>query len=480
MAQSNPEPAAVVSWSPHEREDFFAAIARHRRSAWRVTAVCVIASVILGLVASILMAPLFYVALALAFDVANLVSPFPDLFGRAIDTIEAALEQPHAASAAQWIVFACGAALPGAALIAVMLGVVHRLLRLSEYFTRASFGGRSPDPQHLQEQRLQNVIEEMAVAAGLPTPAVRIAPSPEHNAALLGGDEQNATLVVSETLVAQLNRGELQGVAAHLVGALANGDAVIGLQLATVLGTTGLLGRLSGAIHDSEQRSALWRLVKTLRRVGGAAAPRLIVEIADPFASPKASTRKSESLSFRDWLWLPLSGPIAITGFLAGLVGLLILAPLAALAWRRRKLLADATAVRLTRDPNTLASALRTIAGANSGTFAPIVAHLLIAQGASSNEPLGQSWLPMFPTLERRIKALETLGAQPVAATGGEPRSALLLLVYLALAPFMALITLLLATALTLLVVVSIALSALFIAVPAGFIHGALRAISFL
>ena len=64
-----------------DRETFFAAIERHRRAAWRVTAACGLAIAVLALVVAILMAPLFFCAIGLAFDAANLVAPAPDVVG---------------------------------------------------------------------------------------------------------------------------------------------------------------------------------------------------------------------------------------------------------------------------------------------------------------------------------------------------------------------------------------------------------------
>jgi hypothetical protein len=66
-------------WCGTEREDLFAAIARHRRAAWQVTAVCALAYLLLALVVAIPMAPLLYSLVGLDLDLINLIIPTPDL-----------------------------------------------------------------------------------------------------------------------------------------------------------------------------------------------------------------------------------------------------------------------------------------------------------------------------------------------------------------------------------------------------------------
>src|SRR5262245_33407303 len=71
---------ALRPWREGERESFFEAIARHRKAAWRITAVCELAWVALALVAAVLLAPLLYCLLGLALDVVNFVVPTPDVW----------------------------------------------------------------------------------------------------------------------------------------------------------------------------------------------------------------------------------------------------------------------------------------------------------------------------------------------------------------------------------------------------------------
>ena len=75
---------------------------------------------------------------------------------------------------------------------------------------------------------------------------------------------------------------------------------------------------------------------------------------------------------------MPLVGPVGFAGFLCGLVSTMMLEPVIALAWRARKYMADATAVKLTRNPNGLAGALVAIANRGSTRVAPWAGHLCV------------------------------------------------------------------------------------------------------
>ena len=67
---------------------------------------------------------------------------------------------------------------------------------------------------------------------------------------------------------------------------------------------------------------------------------------------------------------MPLYGPVVLSGFFGGMVSSVLLEPLLALVWRRRKYLADAIAVQLTRDPQALSDALLALhAGERGGGF---------------------------------------------------------------------------------------------------------------
>src|SRR5689334_14092690 len=72
-----------------QRETFLAAIARHRRASWRVTAACVVAVAGVSVVVAILMSPLLYCLIGLALDIVNFWRPMPDVLTWAVREVEA-------------------------------------------------------------------------------------------------------------------------------------------------------------------------------------------------------------------------------------------------------------------------------------------------------------------------------------------------------------------------------------------------------
>jgi Zn-dependent protease with chaperone function len=338
----------------------------------------------------------------------------------------------------------------------------------------AQFVAVAPDALKLEEQRFRNVVAEMAIAAGLPEPRVLIADWSSQNGAVFGANDGGAVVVVSRGLIESLDRAELQAVAAHLVGSIANGDMAIGVRVATTIGLFGLIARLGTAFTE---RTSMARLLRSLARVTfrptPAASREFVDEIAQPFRESQNSNSADGSSPHTDWrtyAWLPFAGPIFATGFFGGIISLFALEPLVSLAWRRRKYLADATAVRLTREPNALAGALGKLGGGDSplGAWG---AHLCVVRPAVRGVGLfGRSMVPAFPAIDRRLRALGTLGADGAPAPKRIPLATLAIIVPLSLV-----VAGLLVVALGLLVWLSVALSMMFLGLPFGALHLLLR-----
>ncbi|HEY6123958.1 MAG TPA: M48 family metalloprotease [Steroidobacteraceae bacterium] len=465
---------ARITWTPAERESFFDAIARHRRAAWQVSAVSLLASSIVALVVALLLSPLFYVALSLVCDLANLFVPTINLAGIAFARISPMLDDPAGVTAAQWLGLAAFAALPGLVFMGATLFVTRRAVILSGMLDGALFTAVAPDVLELEEQRFRNVVAEMAVAAGLAEPRVLIADWPSSNGAVFGADDGSAVVVVSRQLIQTVDRAQLQAIAAHLVGSIANGDMAIGVRVATTLGLFGLIARLGGAFT---QRASMARLMRALARVtfrpDKAAARAYVDEIAQPFRQeddPPGSATPATAQDWRAIAWLPFAGTIFATGFFGGIISLFALEPLVSLTWRRRKFLADATAVRLTRDPNALACALSGTGGGETplGVWG---AHLCVVRPAArSGGLLGGSMVPAIPATDRRLRALATLGADAAPAAKRLPMAKILII-----APLCLLVAVLLSAVLGLLVWLSVALSMMFLGLPFGALHLLLR-----
>lgn len=219
-----------------------------------------------------------------------------------------------------------------------------------------------------EDQILQNVVEEMAIAAGLPMPRIYVIDQGSPNAFATGHDPEHAIIVVTTGLLAKLNRDELQGVIAHEMGHVRNYD----IQFMTAIG---LLAGLIPLLADFLLRSFWW---------GGGG--------------------RSRSRSRDD-------GNLGTILMVVGLV-LALLAPVFSVLLqmavsRKREYLADASAAELTRYPEGLASALRKIAGdhepltvANRATQHMYIVNPLRAAGD------GSSMFSTHPPTEARIAAL--------------------------------------------------------------------------
>jgi Zn-dependent protease with chaperone function len=476
------EPMPSISpppWATLERESFFAAIERHRRAAWRVTALCILANGALAFVVATLMSPLFYALLALGLDLINLAVPAPNLADAIGATLGPAFDHPEQVPIGHWLIWMLIAALPGLLWMGMLMMMIARVLRASASFGAGELPARAPNPAVLSERRIANVIDEMSIAAALPPPRVLITDRPAQNAVVVGRDERHATIVVSTMLLGALSREQMQGVAAHLVATIANGDMTIGTRAAVTLSLFGSIARLSSLLSEDGGWRKLRRMGQVLLRPAGLGAQQLATSLADPFA-PDAEDKASRAagrhetggtsnkLDWRMLLWAPLAGPVVITGFLGGMVSTLVLGPLLATAWRQRKYMADAVAVRLTRDPDALADALLRMGG--GAAFAPWAGHLCVAEAGTSGTWLANSVLPMIPGTARRLRALQRMGAHVAHAPSLIPRRILLLA-----APLFVVVGVLLSVAIVLTAWLSIPLSMLMTGLPFAVIHLLLR-----
>lgn len=478
-----------TAWSPAERESFFAAIARHRRAAWRVTFVSRAVNLVVALVVAVLMSPLFYAAVALALDALNLVVPAPNLVPVVAHGLDEVFNAPGKMSVGDWIQFCVLAALPGLAWMAWVLNALRRVLSLSMSFDSSELVARAPDPTVLAEQRFSNVVGEMAIAAALPPPRVFIVDSPIIDAVAFGTDDRHSTIVISQGLLGLLNRAQMEGVAASLVGAIADGDMKIGVQAALSLNLFSLIARLGSLVTQKNARRNVSQIVLATLLPTTRSARKLLADLADPFADePDAAPATSAGAArggpigalierwekIRPYLWLPLAGPLVMTGFLGAIVNLFMLGPLLSLAWRQRKFMADATAVRLTRDPDTLAGALEQMTKQRSAPLAPWAAHMSVTDHKGRQSGVfGGSAVPMFPSIERRLRALGTMGAHVTLAASPK----IPLKIWLIATPLVVILVACVGIMLPLLVWLSLALTGLFGGIPFGIVHMILRAL---
>ncbi len=474
-----PAEATLAPFTASERESFFASIERHRRAATRVGWLANACALVLALVVSMLMAPLFYAVIGLLLDLVNLAIPTPDLIGKVTNAASVLVDPPEPVPPWRYVEFALLASIPGLCVFYLIQRTLGRLMREAMAGDGSTFAARAANASDLGEQRFANTVAEMAIAAALPPPRVWVTDNDAVNAAAFGADARHANVIVSTGLLSGATRDELQGVAGHLVAEIANGDLRIGARIATQLGMFGLVGRLSRSMADRQAVGRLWRLLRRALRPGSSQADgELAMALTNPFEQEPGAAHQDEpdtgKVPWRTLAWMPLAGPLVFAGFFGSLVCAAILGPVLAIGWRSRKYQADATAVQFTRNPDTLGSALEKIRGeAVDGAFGAWIAHLSVVPSPliGTRSILGGSSAPMAPSLDKRLKALGLMGAQVTPHAGRRVPP----LAWLILGPVLALVAVLMGIVILGLIYVSAALSGLFTWLPVVLVHALLR-----
>jgi Zn-dependent protease with chaperone function len=302
--------------------------------------------------------------------------------------------------------------LPGMVLqFLLWLGIRAMYLRAGAGGVLLTLGARPPRLEDLAEKKLVDVVEEMAIAGGVPSPKAMLLDSAAGNAAVVGSSRQDATLVISRRLVDELDRDELQAVVGHLIASAGNGDLHIAMTMVSVYQACGLLETLINAPFGPRARRALWRLLLMPFRRGSAADADQVSEwltqgLRDSDTDDlTARTEKSGKNGCLSTLLLPVVFFNASLKLTMWVLSALLFEPAAAWLWRARRYLADATAVQLTRNPDAMANALQSLAECggliHGGKWA---SHLFI---------VGQEAGGMPPELARRLKEMRKSGVQP-------------------------------------------------------------------
>jgi Zn-dependent protease with chaperone function len=235
------------------------------------------------------------------------------------------------------------------------------------------------DTTDLKRKRLLNVIEEMAIASGVPMPEVYVLDQePGINAFAAGHTPANAAVTVTQGALDRLSRDELQGVIGHEFSHILNGDMRLNIQLmGWVFGlfVIGLIGRL-------------------------------ILQF-----SPRSSDRRDSNAAF-----LALGFAIMVLGYVGLLAGRILQAAVS----RQRERLADASGVQFTRNPQGLKGALVKIAALPDGSAlvaadAEQAAHMFFAEGLSrvfaTHPPILERIRELDPHFDMR--ELERAAAEP-------------------------------------------------------------------
>jgi heat shock protein HtpX len=258
-----------------------------------------------------------------------------------------------------------------AAGIAVVMSVGSYLA--GDRIVLASARAKEVSPE--EEPRLHNIVEGLAIAAGVPKPRVYIVPEQAPNAFATGRDPQHSSVAVTQGLLQIMNRVELEGVIGHELSHVMDRDILVGTVVATLVGAAVLLSEFF-------MRSWLW---------GG-------------FRGRRGNDSSG--------------GGLELVIFALGFV-LLVIAPIAGqiiklAVSRNREYLADAQGALLTRYPPGLISALKKIEAAPHAMHAAnnATAHLWFDQPSRVQGESTSSMEKLFsthPPIAERIRRLEEM-----------------------------------------------------------------------
>lgn len=219
-----------------------------------------------------------------------------------------------------------------------------------------------------QYRQLHNIVENMALASGLPKPRVYVMDSPQINAFASGRDPEHAVICVTSGTIEKLTKQELEGVIAHEMAHIANFDIRFMTLVAVMVGMISIAAEIF--------LRSLWFQGSGRNRGGRAGAILLILGIVFAILAPLVAQLVSFAIS------------------------------------RKREFTADATGVKFTRYPPGLAEALRKIkhdhlSEQDKHHYAKALAPLFIANPFSRKTL--QNIFSTHPDLDERIRRLEAM-----------------------------------------------------------------------
>lgn len=255
------------------------------------------------------------------------------------------------------------------------------------------------EPIGEDQQRLVNVVEEMAIASGLPRPRIWLVPDADPNAFATGIEPTHANIAVTQGLLRTLNRDELQGVVAHEMAHIQNYDTRLMTLLAAMVGAIALMS-------DGLGRSTR----------GG-------IRLGSGFGGGGGSGGRGGKDSN------PVGLIVLVLWILTLIIAPIVSRLLSMAVSRKREYLADATGAQFTRNPAALASALEKLDAADqpTRTITHGAAHLCIvdpsARRISDREGIMGDIFASHPPIRQRIIRLTGMAYQQAKAIGGSPES---------------------------------------------------------
>lgn len=261
----------------------------------------------------------------------------------------------------------------------VLVGTLVKQVQMSHggRAVAEALGGRMIDPgsRDPSERKILNIVEEMAIASGMPVPPVYVMDDDAINAFAAGNSPKDAVIGVTAGCIRELDRDELQGVVAHEFSHVFHQDMRLNMRLVAWLGgifAISMVGRL---------------ILRSMRGV-------------------RSSRDKNNGAAVAAMLGIGL--------FLIGIVGYFFGRIIQSAVSRQREYLADASAVQYTRNPEGIAGALERIGRSATGSrvSAPAAAefsHFFFADGVAA-------LFSTHPPLEERIRRIR--GLRPPAGAG--------------------------------------------------------------
>jgi len=278
-------------------------------------------------------------------------------------------------------------------IIALIVGSVQSLISYygGTALVLASAHARRLAPDSPKHQMVLDVVQEMALASRMQTPRAYIIDDPAPNAFATGRDPQHSVICVTQGLVEEMNREELQGVLGHEMAHIRDYDIRTMMMIAVLVGGVAMLA-------DFFMRWSFY---------GGFGA-----------RNDRDSNDRGEAGVI-----------IAIAVFVLAILAPLFSQLIAMAVSRQREYLADASSVEFTRNPRALLRALEHIARTESplASASRGTAHLFIVNPLESAGDGGESFLDNLlsthPPLSRRIQRLHELLGEPRESAVSGPGS---------------------------------------------------------
>lgn len=258
----------------------------------------------------------------------------------------------------------------------LLLGSWYKIYQLQQHggasVAEALGGKRLPQASnHILHRRLLHIVEEMAIASGLPVPSIYLLEQQGINAFAAGFSPSDTVIGVTEGAINMLSRTQLQSVIGHEFSHILHGDTRINMHM---------LGLLHGLTLVSDIGMAF------------------IIGI-------KRTTPHHKRYGSHPALWV-----LGFLIFLVGTIGMIAADLIKFAISRQREFLADAAAVQFTRNPQAMVEALKIIGGYTQGAAihhpkSITLSYFFFAHAATTGAP--KNWWASHPPLSERIHRID-------------------------------------------------------------------------